>query len=226
VDILLVEDDITLSRALSDVLAHRGFKVSCCGDGIEAVALARRHEFDVILLDLTLPGIDGLEVLQHLRSGGAPTPVVVITARDSVDDKARALATGADDYITKPFDVVELEARLRTLVRRYRGDDELRCGTLRFDPRAGIVADGSRPLDLSWPERALLELLMRRRGQAVPKEMLCQAVLGTGAATSVEAVEPLVEGLRERIAGTATALMALRGVGYLLMDEAVPAKDD
>jgi two-component system response regulator TctD len=136
------------------------------------------------------------------------------------------LAIGADDYIAKPFDVVELEARLRTLVRRYRGDDELRCGTLRFDPGAGIVADGSRPLDLSWPERALLELLMRRRGQAVPKEMLCQAVLGTGAAASVEAVEPLVEGLRERIAGTATALMALRGVGYLLMDEVVPAKDD
>jgi len=226
VDILLVEDDINLSRALGDVLSHRGFKVSCCADGIEAVALARRHAFDAVLLDLTLPGVDGLEVLQRLRSEGATTPVIIVTARGSADDEARAFDMHADDFIAKPFDVIELEARLRALVGGRRGGDELRCGTLRLDGRAGRIFDGVRPLELSSPERAILETLLNRRGQAASKEMLRQAVLAAEATAPIDAVEQLVDRVRERIAGTATVLMTLRGVGYLLLDESVPAKDD
>jgi len=226
VDILLVEDDINFSRALGDVLSHRGFKVSCCADGIEGLMLASRHAFDAVLLDLTLPGLDGLEVLQRLRSVRATTPVIIVTARGSADDEARAFEMHADDFIAKPFDVVELEARLRALVRLRRGDGELRCGTLRLDRRAAAIFDGDRRLELSAPEKAILETLMDRRGKAASKQVLCDAVLAADPAMSIDAVEPLVDRVRERIAGTATVLMTLRGVGYLLLDESMPTRDD
>jgi DNA-binding response OmpR family regulator len=226
VDILLVEDDLNLSGALSQVLVQRGFMIACCADGLEALALARRHHFDAILLDLTLPGIDGLEMLQRLRDGATSTPVMVITARGGVEDKVVGFNIGADDYLSKPFDVIELEARLRALVRRSRGDEDLRCGSLRLDRESGVFFNNLRPLDLSPREVALLTVLMRRRGQAITKEALRDAVFGAESETSTDAVELLVHRLRKRIVGTASELMTLRGVGYLLIDEAVSGRDD
>ena len=225
-DILLVEDDINLSGALGQVLACNGFQVSCCADGLEALALARRRPYDAILIDLTIPGIDGLEVIQRLRDGAKSTPVIVITARDAIEDKVAGFGVGADDYLSKPFDVIELDARLRALIRRSRGDDDLRCGSLRLDSASGVVFHHLRPLDLSPREVALLTALMRRRGQAVSKEALRDTVFGADSTTSAEAVELLVHRLRKRIVGTAAELVTLRGVGYLLMDDAAVARRD
>jgi two-component system response regulator TctD len=226
VDILLVEDDLNLSGALSRVLAPLGFNVVCCADGLEALTQARAHRFDAVLLDLSLPGIDGLEMLQRLRDGASSVPVMVITARGGVEDKVLGFNVGADDYLAKPFDVQELEARLRALVRRSRGEEELHCGSLRFDRQSGIFFNGHRPLDLPPRETALLKALMLRRGQAVAREALRDAVFGSEADTSVDAVEVLVHRLRKRLAGASVELMTLRGVGYLLIDQALAGREE
>jgi DNA-binding response OmpR family regulator len=228
VKVLLVEDDLDLSDALSQVLSARGFQVVCCADGLEALAIARRHAFDAIVLDLTLPGIDGLDLLQRLRDDQneerATVPVLVVTARGAVGERVQGLEGGADDYLAKPFDVTELVARLRALIRRSHGEEELHCGTLRLDRASDLFFNGLRPLELSPREAALLKALIVRRGQAVSKDSLHEAVFGAGALEAADAVEVLVHRLRKRIAGCAVELMTLRGVGYLLIDEAVTAK--
>ena len=144
-DVLLIEDDLDLSQALSQVLRSRGMDLVCCADGLEALALARRHAFDAIVLDLSLPGIDGLELLQRIRADGSSVPVLIVTARSAIGERVQGLNTGADDYLPKPFDVEELEARLRALVRRSQGEEELHCGTLRLDRTSGIFFKGTRP---------------------------------------------------------------------------------
>ena len=226
VNILLVEDDLDLCGALMRVLAPRGFQLVCCADGLEALQMARRHEFDAIMLDLTLPGIDGLQMLQRLRDGASRTPGMVVTARGSVEDKVAGLNIGADDYLAKPFDIEELEARLRALIRRSKGEEELRCGSLRLDRETQIFFNGFKPLDLSPRESALLKALLAHRGQAVTKEALREAVFGENADTSADAIEVLVHRLRKRIAGAQVELMTLRGVGYLLIDEAIAGRDE
>jgi len=226
VKVLLVEDDLDLSGALSRVLAPLGFELVCCADGLEALALARRHSFDAILLDLTLPGLDGLQMLQRLRDGASSTPVMVVTARGAIEDKVTGLNIGADDYMAKPFDLGELEARLRALIRRSRGEEDLRCGTLHMDRETNTFYNDLRPLELSPREATLLKVLMARRGQAITKEALREEVFGEQADTQADAIEVLVHRLRKRIAGTSVELMTLRGVGYLLIDEAIGGRDD
>ncbi len=226
--VLLVEDDLDLADALSQVLSARGFQVVCCADGLEALAMVRRHAFDAVVLDLNLPGIDGLELLQRLRDdaseGRSAVPVLVVTARGAVGERVQGLEGGADDYLAKPFDVTELVARLRALIRRSQGEEEWHCGNLRLDRASELFYNGLRPLELSPREAALLKALIMRRGQAVSKDSLHQAVFGSGATEAADAVEVLVHRLRKRIAGCAVELMTLRGVGYLLIDEAVVAK--
>lgn len=176
--VLLVEDDLDLAEALSQVLTSRGLQMVCCADGLEALKMTRRHAFDAVVLDLTLPGLDGLEVLQRLRDGGSQVPVLIVTARGSVGDRVQGLNSGADDYLPKPFDVEELLARLRALVRRSQGEEELSCGTLRLDAASGVFFKGLRPMELSPREGALLKALLARRGQAMSKEALHEAVFG------------------------------------------------
>lgn len=223
-NVLLIEDDLDLSQALSQVLRSRGLELVCCADGLEALALARRHAFDAIVLDLSLPGIDGLELLQRIRSDGSVMPVLIVTARAAVGERVLGLNAGADDYLAKPFDVDELEARLRALVRRSQGDEDLHCGMLRLDRASNVFFKGLLPLDLSPRESSLLKALMARKGQAVSKEVLRDAVFGEHNVGDVDAIEVLVHRLRKRLAGGGVELMTLRGVGYLLIDEAVVAK--
>jgi DNA-binding response OmpR family regulator len=223
-DVLLIEDDLDLSQALSQVLRSRGLDLVCCADGLEALALARRHAFDAIVLDLSLPGIDGLELLQRIRADGSTVPILIVTARAAIGERVLGLNTGADDYLPKPFDVEELEARLRALVRRSQGEEELHCGTLRLDRASGVFFKGTRPLELSPREASLLKALMTRKGQAVSKEALYDAIFGEHSAGDVDAVEVLVHRLRKRLVGGCVELMTLRGVGYLLIDEAVVAR--
>jgi DNA-binding response OmpR family regulator len=225
VDVLLIEDDLELCDALSRMLASRGFQLVCCSSGQEGLSLARRRGFDALILDLSLPGLDGLDVLQRLRDGGSAVPVLVVTARAAVGERVLGLEVGADDYLSKPFDVEELVARLKALVRRSRGDVEIRCGNVRMDPDSGLFYNGMRPMDLSPREAALLKALIQRTGKAVSKEALHQAVFGSDHQETAGLVEVLAHRLRKRLANAAVELVTLRGLGYLLIDQATVAKE-
>lgn len=217
--LLLVEDDFDLSGALSRSLVARGFEVLCCADGKEALAAARRTAFDVITLDLSLPGLDGLEMLRRLRDGGSTTPVLVLTARGAVHDRIAGLEAGADDYLAKPFDLDELVARLRALTRRVGRDGQLRCGTLFRDPASGAFYNDAVPLDLSQREAELLRLLISRVDRVVSKEELhAQVFANTDEQVQADAVEVVVHRLRKKLSGTNAEIVTLRGVGYLLCD--------
>jgi two-component system response regulator TctD len=216
--LLLAEDDFDFGGVLGAYLAGRGWEVLCCADGREALALARKHPFDAILLDLSLPGLDGLEVLQRLRSDDSATPVLVITARGQVTEKVVGFEAGADDYLAKPFDLSELEARLKSLTRRFGRDGQLRCALLRLEPRSGTCWCGERPLELSRRELELLRALLARVDRVVPKEQLLAAVFGDEA-VKPDALDVLVHRLRKKIAGGGAEVVNLRGVGYLLRDE-------
>jgi len=218
--LLLVEDDFDLSGVLGRSLSARGFEVLCCADGIEALAAARKKRFDVVVLDLSLPGLDGLELLQRLRGDGNRTPVLVLTARGAVGDRIVGLNAGADDYLAKPFDLDELIARLGALTRRLGRDGELRCGRLHYEASSNAFYRDESPLDLSPREGDLLKSLMSRVDHVVPKEVLRDAVFGVDDTANAEAVEVIVHRLRKKLAGANVEIMTLRGVGYLLCDDA------
>lgn len=224
-DVLLVEDDLSLVQALGRALSARGFALVSCSDGLEALALCRRRRFDAVVLDLSLPDMDGLEVLTRLRGRDDATPVLILTARGAVGERVTGLNAGADDYLAKPFDLDELEARLRALIRRRQGEGDLRCGLLRLERGGATCWLGERPLDLPGREAALLRTLMLQAGHAVPREHLHHAVF-PGADTSITAAAPqpdaldvVVHRLRKRLAGAAVEIVTLRGVGYLLSED-------
>ena len=218
--LLVVEDDLDLGDAVARMLQSRGFSVTRCAHGTEAIAMVRRGHFDAMLLDLNLPDKEGIDVLRTLRVGGHQLPVLVMTARTAVHDRVLGLNQGADDYLTKPFDIEELAARLKALVRRAYGSNEMGCGLLRVDTASGAVYRGHTPLDVSARELALLKVLLTRPGQAVAKDELHRAVFGDDTVGS-DAVEVLVHRLRKRIQGSGAQLVTLRGVGYLIIDEAL-----
>jgi two-component system response regulator TctD len=217
--LLLAEDDLDFSAVLSRYLADRGWEVLCCADGAEALAVARKGVFDAILLDLGLPTVDGLEVLQRLRSDDTSTPVLVITARGRVTERVVGLEAGADDYLSKPFDLAELDARLKALTRRFGRNGQLRCGLLRVDGASSTCFRSEVPVDLSPREFALLRALMARVDRVVLKEELVSRVFGDEA-VKPEAIDVLLHRLRKKIAGAAVEIVNLRGVGYLLRDDA------
>lgn len=216
----MIEDDLALGDALGRVLQGKDFDVTHCAYGAEALMMFRRYRPDVVLLDLSLPDMDGMEVLRLMRDGGSQVPVLVVTARCAVQDRVLGLEEGADDYLTKPFDIEELAARLKALVRRSQGALELRCAKLRVDESTGAVFRGATPLEVSGRELALLKALMAMRGQAIGKEDLHRAVFGDEL-VGADAIEVLVHRLRKRIQGSGAQLVTLRGVGYLMIDEAM-----
>jgi two-component system response regulator TctD len=221
--VLLVEDDLDLVDALGRVLASRGFGLVCCADGKEALAWLRKRQFDVAVLDLSLPGLDGLEVLQRLRDQGQRLPVLVVTARGSVDDRVRGLTLGADDYLTKPFDTEELVARILALVRRSQGVEEFRCGQLQLHATTGVLMRAGRPFDIAPREAAMLRALITRPKQPVSKDDLCRVVFGDDASQQGDAMDLLAHRLRKRLAGTGAALLTMRGIGYLMVDASDPS---
>jgi DNA-binding response OmpR family regulator len=221
--LLLIEDDTDLSTALGRVLSRRGFEVQTIADGLEALTLLQRGRFDAILLDVTIPGIDGVQLLKRLRTRGDRTPVLVLTARGSVGDRVTGLNAGADDYLAKPFDLDELEARVRALLRRVHGEDRLRCGNLLWDRGTGVVYLDDRPLELGVRESALLSALLATPGQAVTRERLHCLVFDDDATVQMEALEVLVHRVRKKILGAKVELMTLRGLGYLLRADDVAA---
>lgn len=227
--LLLIEDDPTLQATLVRTLARRGWQVSSGGDGAQALALWSEVQPDVVALDLTLPGMDGLNVLSLARQRGWTTPVLILTARGTVGDRVLGLNSGADDYLAKPFDLDELEARLRALLRRAHPADGARAssavasanvmGSLSLDPESGAVYAHQKALELPPRELAMLQALMARPGRAVAKERLFDLVFPGESEVQYEAIEVVAYRLRKRLAGTGVALVTLRGLGYLLKAE-------
>ena len=222
--ILLVEDDTAMQTSLQRALARRGIHVSLCADGLQAIAQWQALQPDVMVLDLSLPGRDGLEVLAALRALHATTPVLILTARSTVGDRVLGLNAGADDYLAKPFDLDELEARLRALERRAHGGGNqahqpahhTSFGTLRLDAASGAIYHLGLPMDFTPRERALMQALLARPGQAIAKERLYDLVFPGEVDVKYEAIEVVVYRLRKKLSGTGMDLLTLRGLGYLL----------
>lgn len=178
--ILIVEDEHKLASAIAESLQSLGYSAACAANGEEGFYLAGTQAFDLIILDLNLPGRDGIEILSSLRKGGWQTPVLILTARDGLDDRVNGLDSGADDYLIKPFAFPELHARVRALARRGRIDEtgKLHCADLELDRLARSVTRAGQVLDLTGKEYELLEFLLLNQGHIVSREMLANRIWG------------------------------------------------
>lgn len=219
--ILLVEDHVELSRWLAKALRDAHLTVECASNGDDADSLLLTQEYALVILDLTLPKMDGLEVLKRLRARGNKTPVLILTARSGLNDRVNGLNLGADDYLAKPFELVELEARVKALLRRAQGNEAvtIRCGALSFDTVSRMFSYGDAALALTPREHAVLEVLLTRAGQTIPKEKLFQQVFSLDDNASVDAIEIYIHRLRKKLETIETgrvAITTLRGLGYLL----------
>lgn len=216
--ILLVEDDEALADSIAGALQAQGWRVDTSARGEPVPRSLAQDAYDLLVLDLGLPGIDGLETLRRVRDSGWLQPVLVLTARDGVDDRVAGLEGGADDYMCKPFAPAELVARLRALVRRHenRRAGVLALAALRFDTQGMRATVGTQPLSLSARESTVLQYLMTRAGQIVAREQLTALVPGWAAATSDNALELLLSRLRAKIEPAGVRLRTVRGLGYLL----------
>lgn len=225
--LLLVEDDPVMSATLARALERRGLRVAAVGDGPAALAHWQRHPPDAVLLDLSLPGLDGLQVLAQARAAGLRQPVLILTARGTVGDRVLGLNAGADDYLPKPFDLDELEARVRAMVRRAAPENQVKSassvisvGSISYEPDSGVIGLRGQPMELTPREAALLRALLVRPGHAVAKERLCALVFPGELDVQPEAIEVVAYRLRKKLAGTGAGLMTLRGLGYLLREDA------
>ena len=224
--LLLVEDDPTMQATLQRALARRGMDVTAVGDGRSALARWTDLAPDAVVLDLTLPSMDGLQVLEQARARGLRTPVLILTARGTVGDRVLGLNAGADDYLPKPFDLDELEARVRAMVRRAAPENQVKSasiaisvGSISYEPDSGGIGLRGQPMELTPREAALLRALLARPGHAVAKERLCALVFPGELDVQPEAIEVVAYRLRKKLAGTGAGLMTLRGLGYLLREE-------
>jgi len=225
--LLLVEDDPTMQATLHRALTRRGMEVTAVGDGRAALSQWTALQPDAVILDLTLSGLDGLQVLQQARSRGLRTPVLILTARGTVGDRVVGLNAGADDYLPKPFDLDELEARLRALVRRSAdpavaplAPSTVQIGAIRYDKDSGALYLNGEVMELTPRELALMHALLAQPGHAVTKERLYELVFPGQLDVQYEAIEVVVYRLRKKLAGTGLTLMTLRGLGYLLRADA------
>jgi len=220
--LLLIEDDADLQTALTRALNRLGWQIDLCGDGRLALARWRSAQPDAVLLDLSLPGRDGLAVLAQARDEGLRTPVLVLTARGTVGDRVVGLNAGADDYLPKPFDLDELEARLRALCRRppdlydKQASSPYKESAISYDKESGAIYFGKQVLELAPREQAMLRALLSRPGQAVAKERLFELVFPGQQELQFEAIEVVAYRLRKKLQHTGAALTTLRGLGYLL----------
>lgn len=216
--ILLIEDDALLADGLARALRHSGYLVDTAADGRAADQLLSSDGYDLAVLDLGLPGLDGSEVLQRLRARRQQTPVLVLSARLAVEERVRLLDLGADDYVVKPVRLDELEARVRALIRRGQGGavPDLMLGRLRLDTVGKRAWLEDTPLDLNAREWAALEFLSGRVNRIVSKEQLMQALYGWQDDISTNAIEKLMSRLRSKIEIAGITIRAVRGLGYFL----------
>jgi two-component system OmpR family response regulator len=215
--VLLVEDDAVLSDGLTRVLQSHGMQVDVAADGLVADKLLLNPRCSVAVLDIGLPGIDGFEVVRRLRARGSALPVLLLTARDAVEDRVRGLELGADDYLVKPFATAELVARIRALARRNAAPSSIiTVGQLTLDPDARRARIGARALDLSVREWAVLEYLLQQLGRVVSKQQIIEAILPWGDDLTTNAVEVYVSRLRLKLQDAGIEIRTIRGFGYML----------
>lgn len=218
--ILLIEDEIKLAQAIQQSLTALQYQVALAVSGEEGFFLASNEAFDLVILDLNLPGRDGIEILRSLRSRGWKTPVLILTARDGLDDRVIGLDSGADDYLVKPFAFPELHARLRALVRRGRAEEsaKLCCADLELDRLARSVSRAGQPIDLTGKEFELLEFLLRHRGHVVSREMLAREIWGERARVVPldNVIDVHIARLRAKVDApfTSAIIRTVRGVGF------------
>jgi two-component system, OmpR family, response regulator len=218
VRILVVEDNRTLADGLLAVLRSSGYAVDVVHDGVSALAALATESFDLVVLDLSLPEMDGLEVLRELRASGNRSAVLVLTARGALDQRIRGLDLGADDYMTKPFEVAELEARVRVLLRRQSGlrSASIAFGPLELDTASHTLSASGRPLDVPGRELQLIETLLRRAGAVVSKQAIIESLADFDDDLSANAVEQYVSRLRRKLAPHGLTIRTARGLGYYL----------
>ena len=217
--LLVVEDDSKIASFVVKGLREAGFAVDHCGDGEEALIIADATPYDALIVDLMLPGLDGLSVVQRLRAKGRRTPVLILSAKASVDDRVRGLQAGGDDYLTKPFAFTELLARVQALLRRATQGAEptrLTCGDITLDLLTREASRAGERIDLQPREFSLLEFLMRHPGRPVSKTMILEHVWDYSFDPGTNVVDVLVHRLRAKIDPDKTRLHTLRGVGYVL----------
>jgi two-component system response regulator MprA len=224
--VLVVDDEPAVRESLERVLRHDGFEVDLAADGREAIRRLAAVRPDVVLLDVLMPQLDGLEVCRRMRDTGDRTPVLLLTARDAVDDRVAGLEAGADDYLPKPFALDELLARLRALLRRsgWEGDRKvLRFGDLELDPNAHEVYRGDRPIDVTRTEFLLLELFLHHPRQVLTRDVIFDRVWGYDFGPASNSLEVYIGYLRRKTeaAGEPRVLHTIRGVGYVLKELAI-----
>lgn len=216
--ILIVEDDPTLADGLMRSLTQSGYAVDNAANGEQANLMLQDAVHDLVILDLGLPSMDGTEVLRRLRQRGGRTPVLILTARDAIESRVQGLDLGADDYLTKPFDLVELEARIRALIRRGQlgSNVSLNCARLSLDTASRRAYCGELALDLSARELGVLEVLMLRQHKVVGKEQIMTALCNWDEDIGDNAIEVYIHRLRKKVEGSGARIRTIRGLGYLL----------
>ncbi len=216
--ILLAEDDSVLSDGITKALRQSGFAIDWVKSGDDADYALSTVSYDAVILDLGLPKMDGLEVLKHLRWRKSRVPVLILTARDTLEDRVTGLDVGADDYLTKPFDLPELEARIRALIRRNHFDtqSELIYGSIRFDTVGRRVFVNDHLLELSAREMSVFELLLIHTGRVVSKEQMVEHLYGWDEEVSDNAIEVCIHRLRKKLEPFGFSFRTIRGLGYLV----------
>jgi len=215
--VLLVEDDAVLADGLSRVLHSHGMVVDVVNNGTQADQMLQQMEVAVVVLDIGLPGIDGFEVVRRLRARASNVPVLLLTARDAIEDRVRGLELGADDYLVKPFATAELVARIKALARRNAPKPAvLTLGRLTLDTFARRAHIDERSVELSVREWAVLEYLLQHGGRVVSKQQIIDAILPWGGDLTLNAVEVYVSRLRLKIADAGISILTIRGFGYML----------
>jgi two-component system OmpR family response regulator len=221
--ILIVEDDPALADGLVRSLTQSGYAVDCATQGAMANTMLQDGVYDLAILDLGLPRMDGTEVLRRLRQRGGKTPVLVLTARDAVEDRVIGLDLGADDYMTKPFDLSELEARVRALIRRGQlgSNTSLTCASLLLDTAAHRAYVAEVPIDLSAREIGVLEVLLLRQRKVVSKEQIMEALCKWDEDLGGNAIEVYIHRLRKKLETSGVRIRTIRGLGYLMEEDGV-----
>jgi len=218
--ILIVEDDKVLADGLTTSMRQAGHAADWTNNGEEADSILSHQAYDLVILDLGLPGLDGLQILKRLRKRGDKTPVLILTARDAVEERISGLDSGADDYITKPFNLGEVEARVRVLLRRGQcgGTNEICLGSLSVDTVGKKVTVGGRALYLSARELCILEVLLRNSGSVVSKKQILGKMYGWDEDVSENAIEVFIHRLRKKIEGADVSIRNIRGLGYSIVE--------